>query len=297
VQSELLRWLRADNGLSVFPREVSLKRQVVDTLEEFLAYVGECRRSRIDCYASVFSLQQIDRSIFDTIFIDVDDAAAARIVEHILKENGLAARIYMSGRGVHFYLDFEPTCLPDYKYLVRRFIFEYLKLEEVDRAAVGDIRRMARVPFTYNTKVSKYMEPVCDERRLNGELPSILESLRVVKPPITPVAEKEIVAPFKGERLPPCVEGLIRKVVETGNLEHCERLLLATYLLKRFTFEEVKRLFMLCSDYREDRTTYQLEWLAAHDYEPYKCERIKGEFKICPLEGVCEYYPWMGKVV
>jgi hypothetical protein len=295
MRSELLRWLRADSSLPLFPREVTLKRRVVETEDEFFEYVEKCRRSREDCYASVFSLPQIKESVFDTIFIDVDDLESAGEVEKVLRENGLEARTYISGRGMHFFLDFKPTYLPDYKQLVRRFVFEYLKLECVDRAPVGDVRRMARVPLTYNTRAGRFMEPLHDERKINEELPKILESLRT-QPPITPEEERRIVEPFKSDRLPPCIEFLIDKLVSTGELEHCERLLLATYLLKRFTFEEVRRLFMLCYDYDEYRTRYQLEWLFSRSYEPYRCERIKHELRVCPLQGVCEYYPWMGKV-
>ena len=297
MKNSLMRWLRADSGLQLFPREVGLKRETVGSLDEFLEYVSSCQRLNVDCYASVFSKMQIEGSVFDTIFLDVDDMQSAAVVRDVLEGNGLVAREYCSGRGLHFYIDFEPVKIVDYKNVVRRFVSEVLGLSKyVDMHVVGDVRRMARVPLTYNTKVCRTMSIIYDECYLNRDLPKALERLRMSEP-ITAEYEERVVDVFKKTRLPPCIEKLIETVVETGELDHHERLILATYLLHNFSFEDVKKLFMLCSDYTEEKTMYQLRWLIDNKYEPYSCRRVK-ELGDCPLKGgVCEWFPWLGRAV
>jgi len=291
-----MRWLRAENSLPLFPREVGLKRETVDSLDAFFEYVADCQRLKVDCYASVFSKWQIENSMFDTIFLDVDDVESAEYVRDVLESNGLVAREYCSGRGYHFYLDFPAVKMLDYKNVVRRFVSSFLGLSEhVDMHVVGDVRRMARVPLTYNTKVDRAMSIISDECYLNTRLPKVLESLRMVEP-VTAEYEERVVDVFKKAKLPPCIEKLIETVVETGELEHHERLILATYLLQNFSFEDVKKLFMLCNDYSESKTTYQLRWLIENKYEPYSCKRVK-QLGVCPLKNVCEWYPWLGRAV
>ena len=300
MKNSLLRWLRAfdtDECVYVFPREVGLKREMACSFEDFCEYVTDCMKLNIECYSSVFSKWQIENNIFDTIFLDVDDVAFAEIVRGVLEKSNLYAREYCSGRGYHFYIDFPQTKLINYKYAVRRFVSEILDLSDyVDMHVVGDIRRMARVPLTYNSRAGKMMSVISDECFLNRKVAGILESLRMVDS-VTAEYEQKIVDVFKSDKLPPCIEKLIEHIVGTGELDHQERLILSTYLLRNFSFEDVKRLMMLCNDYREDKTEYQLRWLIENSYEPYSCRRVK-ELGVCPLKGrVCEWFPWMGKVV
>jgi hypothetical protein len=294
----LTRWLRVKDIEQAFPREAGLKRDIAVTPEAFMEYVYGCIEEMKDCYASVFSIRQIRENRYDTIFLDVDNHDDADKLRSKLDEYGFEYREYDSGRGRHFYLDFEEEYLPEYKSGVREFVVKVLKVNDiVDMHVVGDVRRMARVPMTYNTRVGKFSTVINDNVGLNKELPKIIKELGKLSNTITRVdsdkCNMKTIEMFKGSKLPLCIEDLINKAIREQHLQHHERLIVATFMLTRYTKSEVREIFKLCSDYNKVVTDYNLSWIIEKGYMPYSCDKIKS-YGLC--RKICEYYPWMGKI-
>ena len=84
-RERLNRWLRFDTTSHVFPREVGKYRDVVNDFDEFLKWYEENRKSDF-CWASLYSTDQINKSCFDTLFLDFDieKAGAVGVANYLL---------------------------------------------------------------------------------------------------------------------------------------------------------------------------------------------------------------------
>lgn len=84
----------------------------------------------------------------------------------------------------------------------------------------------------------------------------------------------------KSNHIPPCIIALQEKVNEQHDLNHSERLLLATYLM-RLGYEEdyIISFFEKCSDYKEKETRRHLKSLIG--YKVSSCENLS---KLCKKE-------------
>jgi len=304
MNSSLERWLRGNIGL----REISLNRILADEARVEV-YVDNCRRDGKDCYVSVFTDYQIWMGIYDTVLLDIDGDVEdpysdMRTVYSILKNNLLDGRVYYTGRGYHIYIDFMPIRIDRYSDRVRRWAEELGILKYVDRKVLGDIRRMARVPLTKNTKTGRWMveiDPEMDEKEIIENSEAGVEVVRRELKP-TDLGERLLLVDVNGGRritpralmkvkdgkYPPCIEQALMKLKVSGELDHAERLHLANYLLRVMSVDEVVDVFRYAKDFSERYTRYQLEWFLRNNYKPYSCARAI-QMGICPC--MCKYYP------
>ena len=85
---------------------------------------------------------------------------------------------------------------------------------------------------------------------------------------------------------PPCVKNLFERATKGQHLSHVERFTLVTYLLHQgVSVDAIVKLFSNVSDFKEDKTRYQVEHLAGHRgsgtaYTTYSCSTLK-------THGVC----------
>lgn len=306
----VFNWMRTEVlGDRIFPREVGIYRDVVrDDVELMMYVVG---RKYVDCYSSIFSNWQIRRRMFDVVFLDIDahdgDLAAAekklKMVLDILGDDGSV--VYFTGRGYHVYYLFPIVRLEHYGDCVRKFIREMGVIEYVDRQVVGDIRRIARIPETINSKSGNKMELIKETDRYCDwwkELMKIDEEMGTRRDLRLDSIENEFNNLDLSE-LPLCVRQGIETLAMTGELEHEWRLAMSIFLLKVWDKDEVKRLFKLfADDYNERMTEYQLNWLLRNNYKCYSCKKM-WELGICPFKDVkrCAWYKlsngWLENVV
>jgi len=302
LDASLKRWLRGNVGI----REISLNRILADEVRLGF-YVYSCRKEGKDCYVSVFTDYQIWEGIYDTVLLDIDGDVKdpyldMREVYWMLVRNGLDGRVYYTGRGYHIYVDFLPVRMSKYSDRVRKWAREMGIWDYVDKKVLGDIRRMARVPLTRNTKTGRWMveiDPEMGEDEIIANSEAGVEVIRNVE--LTDLGERLLdidlsegwreghkgLMKVKEGRYPPCIERALEKLKTTGELDHEERLHLATYLLRIMTIDEVVEIFSHARDFSERYTRYQLEWFLRNDYKPYSCRRAM-ELGICP--GRCKYY-------
>ncbi len=85
----------------------------------------------------------------------------------------------------------------------------------------------------------------------------------------------------------PCVQVIIEKFARGENPTHFERLLLASYLLKKNKeIDEIVDIFKQAPNYREDVTINSIEYLRDKEYMPASCDKIAA-FNCCYRAAVC----------
>ena len=144
-------------------------------------------------------------------------------------------------------------------------------------------------------------------RLLQEEVKEQIETTAKQKPPKLPELLKTEVDQLKAEFLenkpnlveydlkvyaqeseyPPCIAGLLKRATEGKHLSHTERFTLVTYLLHQgISIDSVVSLFSNVSDFKEDKTRYQVENLAGktsgmtEGYTTYNCSTLQSH-------GVC----------
>ena len=160
-----------------FPRDFGLNRYPpVETEGDYVTRLEWGWEK--DSYVAVYSAPQIEAGVIDTLFVDIDyavlgfgDQAAAYGQIRGIRETYPNIRVnYSAAKGFHVYFDFD---------MVKRELFTRagvkawlrslgLKVKEreeeggVDPTVILDVRRMARVPFTVNTKTGRMCLPVTE---------------------------------------------------------------------------------------------------------------------------------------
>lgn len=162
---------------SSFPREVgNPKRVVVRSLDELIKFYEE-NNGRNPIYVSVYPYVenpsggvQVDR-----IFIDFDAPSLDQlpsVYEEVkkfctaLKEKNIPFLSLFSGKkGFHVYIFFEPVTLTNPKETLKRVVKQLCKWAGVegkfiDWNVVGDIRRLARLPYSQHPETGLVCYPV-----------------------------------------------------------------------------------------------------------------------------------------
>ena len=324
------------SGKSAFTRNIIIRNS-----EEVPLLIH--KYSGIDCYATVYAFKnerfiterKEDYVIKDAIFIDIDAEdkketlgdvvvydlrevfrEAMKIVKFLI-DSDIHPRVYFSGaRGFHIYIDFKPA--PISSETIRKFVsllVKHLKLKFVDVKVSGDISRLARLPYTLNSKTMLpcvFISPEvlihrCTEENIisvvkklsetpsliyyeeNDEVISILKQMERLKTAETVKAlhTHQQIRMRKRMRDPPCIQNILKRLQEGENLRHEERFHLVAYLHRKgVPEEEIIELFSTVPDFDYRRTKYQVEHICGKrgkmtEYMPYSCRNLK-DLGLCP---------------
>ena len=167
IQEAWFNHLRPNLNPILFPRDFGLSRypQVTSKKE----YLTKVRWTEGDCYTSVYSQPQIDAGMIDTIFIDIDVERTVELpsvykqVDSVLSSYSPARLYYSGSKGFHIYFDF-PMVKRDL--INRRGVEAFLKnigLTNIDSSVLLDMRRMARIPYTINSKTDSFCLPISED--------------------------------------------------------------------------------------------------------------------------------------
>ena len=325
IEERLYRWLRLDISNEPFPREVGRYRDVVSCLDEFVNWFNENKGSEF-CWSCVFSNDQIVKSGFDTVFLDFDFGKNGWRDEQlkIFKEfvdvvvtMFPRVRLYYSGaKGFHVYLDFGGEYFfHNYRQAVRMFCRDFVGNYILpDIRAAGDVRRMARVVGNVRSNGKRMVElnPLddvddwmrCIERGEDAEgvelcvigdnMSGVSYLLALDQDYALGVEDGikgRVLSSQTLEKIPPCVAGCYTELVETGELDHMGRVLLANWLIHvGFEEDRVVDVFRAAKDFKEYYTRYQVKYLFGKKYHLPSCRKIMADGH-CPYK--CELYPWM----
>ena len=313
----LAEWMRVHEVPKPFPREFSLKRMIVydDSM---------VKENGVDEYMSVFSLWQNNMDWYDVVFIDVDGEDAywkyREITRILLKSYDIEpSAIYFSGRGFHIYLWFDGRVFNDYGESVRKFAKMVGIDEFVDLRVLGDRRRMARIPHTYNSRSGMWVMKINptwvwaeikgrsrmhdewnEKWKKQNEIGEILKEFdennkvrKSVEWDFEGVEKNlSVVDEYfaKGDRFPPCIEAWKKEMEENGELDHIQRFNLGLFLLHVWGYEKTLNYFREhANDFKERYTSYQLKYMIRRKLKLYRCERLK-EMGLCEWEK-CPFYP------
>jgi len=285
------------------------ERTVVHDLQTYINII-RAYNGKADCYASLYSLPQIERNVYDTLYLDIDGSgyqdafAKLEAVLHLLA--GYNYRVYWSGRrGFHIYIDFPPTHLHHPALTMKQFLSP-LK-EYVDPHTRGNIRQMCRIPYTIHPKTGQKVvriynmdSPIEDilipkpegNLALNESLPRVLVDIdSKIKEESFEAAEIVV----NVDSFPQCIVNILVTLAETGDLSHQGRLHLTAVLLwAGFSPSDIHSILKSAKDYRPEVTEYQIAAIKAARLKGYSCIRLR-EFGLCPLEDLdilnCEFYP------
>lgn len=166
-----------------FPREVGPPRKIVNTLNEWLAYVNLYNGKKKAVYTSVYNCEDVNgkadysNAKIDKLFFDFDDKSCDSWKEcnclHIglLKEN-IKHVIVMSGRGYHLYIFTKIYQHKNPKSVIYNAQMDFIKKLNltVDRQVIGNPAQLARVPNTYNMKGQRFCIPLTKEQFKQGDI-------------------------------------------------------------------------------------------------------------------------------
>lgn len=152
----------------------------------------------INCFVSVYSFDAPspemgvmwprDKVIIDVLFMDFDDAenpsSALKDVQKFVRfllSRGSYPLVYFSGsKGFHVYVPFKPVKLTKPKETLKRVMITVTELLELKTADlnVADIARVARLPFTVNSKSGRMCVPISPQRLLKMTYQDVVHFVR-----------------------------------------------------------------------------------------------------------------------
>jgi len=144
----------------------------------------------VDCYCSVYSYSEWysaaeDRRKFvriDTVLFDIDIegnlaaalAQAKKLVKYLLNKD-ITPRVYFSGaKGFHIYVDFPEVTLYDFRSVKDVASYFVSKLRLCLDMNVYEPNRVARLPYTVNSKTGYFCVPIPVEKLLSLHMFDVL---------------------------------------------------------------------------------------------------------------------------
>ncbi len=299
---EIYEWAREEP----FPREVGLDRVIVKNEEEFKKHLRST-----DMYASIFNLNQLFYEKYDVLFFDLDgknggiDESYSKLQWFLKNVDYKVSRAYFSGVGFHVYIYLKKPILgrDTYKDFSKKFIEANSLSELVDHSAVGDVRRVARLPGTVNSRSSLKMVEISPQDSKDA----VLQRAKEYKPFRPPRVDSFIFDVSSATQVkqdtfpetvswtgiyPPCILNAENFLCELGELGHSGRIHLASFLLKIGREDELRKYLKMANDYNKYITEYQIDYLKKTNYMPFACKNVVNE--ICSYSAdkkKCPFYP------
>ncbi|UCH30959.1 MAG: hypothetical protein JSV05_05450 [Candidatus Bathyarchaeota archaeon] len=133
-------------------------------------------------------------------------------------------------------------------------------------------------------EIKKYIEGRTEEKitKTPQIIQDVIEEIKAEflkrKPHLTEFDQK---IQAKESEYPPCIMHLLDRTTKGQHLSHAERFTLVTYLFQQgVSADRIVNLFSNVSDFREDKTRYQVEHLAGQrgsrtPYKTYNCSTLK----------------------
>lgn len=305
TEQEFSVWTRGQAGAA---REFGLKRKVVNGYGELSSvWTG------VDEYAAIFSREQIEKQEYDTIFAEVDGHKEGEDwftkLEQVLGKTDFPSRLYKTGRGAHLYWDLDEPIhgVGRYKQVVNALVKKWGVTDLLDMHVVGDVRRVARLPMSSNSKGGQCKRVTF---LLQYGKIGIVEDVPFNDPPAKihlvigeagkDAPEQHFGPAPQAKRLytegeyPPCVRSGIKQLQQTGELDHAQRLHVFSFLVMN---DETQKGFEILKQYAGDFdpgiSGYQLGRMAEKGHQPYKCSNVPTD--LCPYSNKkeCMFYPWI----
>ena len=258
---------------------VSSKKEIVNIIEEHLALDNLA----ISICTYKDGLPHLLFLPFDFDSEDLKEAwdDASKLYNFCI-ENNYSSYLTFSGRkGFHVFMltELKPYSKRQIKD-VQNMISDMLKLKTVDNQIMGDIRRLMRIPGTYNIRGG-----ICKVLAYNEGLSLDLNNLTTIKyekdyEPYTPMST------FRSYHKYPCIENLIKnkeywyKNHPRGKFEPHQVIRFSWAILKLaegWSMDEIidEAESFGWDDFDEGKTRWQIEHIDSNQYVPHSCKTLK----------------------
>jgi len=302
-------------------------RDFIEKPEQLASYVQERDASKRPSYMSVQPFSERNQPFgLEKLFFDFDCEEdiikawkeAHKFAETLIQYYRIMPFLTFSGgKGYHVYtfltetVSFREWNLKRAKRVyetLQRKLLKGLEFETLDSAVLGDIKRLARVPFSRHQKTGKtcspitlshqfyepqsltvfrecgldtsLLEPVCKELKAEEKLKKVLS---------------KNVRKFSSEKIHeirPCITAALSQDLRGHRNSHLMRLAIAVeHLHKGVSPSQVVELFRGQADFDEDKSRYFVEDAQRKGYKPFKCKTIQ-KLGFC-LKEKCPI--WSGK--
>lgn len=276
---------------------------------EFLSFINRCKTRNLPCYMSVqpfkkrMKIMGLEKLFFDfdckdnlkKAFNEAQDFAYTLINYYDVKP----LLIFSGRKGYHIYVwlwnliqikESEEAVLKKIYRLLQEKLIMGTHYETLDSTPMGDIKRLARVPYSIHEKTGKQCHPIST----TGE-PLILTSLdsyrqRGLSEAVFTQVCREVQAKENAKKsyrgtarkmrnLRTPILSLIEKGKNEHNLSHLENLaILFECIANGRTDEEIHDLFkqIFKDEYNERQTQYTISHARRRGYKPFKISTLKG---------------------
>ena len=271
-------------------------------------------------YMSVAIYADRDRPVaLDRLFYDFDSPDLEKAWREAMEFSGALERRYgcrplitFSGRKgfhVHIFLErpYRGSRLKEVYEELQAMTLRGLELQTLDRAVIGDVKRLSRIPYTVHEKSGAPCIPVDHRGRPVLIDASSLCALRhrgipwgVVEIALSHIEEREETVRvrrirsgwgFKSRRLRvigirPCLQRILEEEPEPDHLIRVA--LVAELHAEGYGPEEIAQLFRRFRDYDPRETKYQVGHIIRGRYQPFKCSTLQA-LGVC-LGSECPLY-------
>jgi hypothetical protein len=268
--------------------------------KEFLHWTKANRRP---CWLSVQPFIERDCVVsVEKLFFDFDSQdleiawkEACYFADTLRKSYGIEPLVCFSGRkGYHVYAFLQENAkfatvekAKKFYNTAQRLILKGLKLETLDMQVIGDIKRVARVPYSIHEKSLQLCAPITEKRQpcwvldvlpfrahgLNRNFVELCKAKAEEKPHRRVVFQTTPQKHVEGVR--PCLQAALN-VELTGKGGHKMRLAVAVeYLNNGYTVEQVAQLFKNQSDFSFEKSLEYVRDAERRQYKRFRCVSIR----------------------
>jgi len=293
-----------------FPREVSLKREIVNDMNQFSKYI-QLNNGINGVFTSLYDL----RLNIDKVFFDIDNHDLNKAKEDTIKligrlnEYELPYIVIFSGKkGFHVYIptnSWQSPNLETAKYVLKTIQSSLANgIESVDKHVIGDARRLVRVPNTLNK--NNYCVPL-PESFVDWSVSKIIDYAKTthdINYDVKPIDVRQIVdfdfdyiqynldidlpkqweLPSKFKLIIPLIRPcLAQKLIEDRDPPHMVRVALVCELMwLGFNQEQIFHIIreLNWADFDPKITRYHIRHIFEHKYLPPSCQKLR-EYTHC----------------
>lgn len=160
------------------------------------------------------------------------------------------------------------------------------------RITADELARLLQEEVKYKIEESTKQELPKLPLEVQQDIEELKAEFRKIKPQFEEVDQ---VIRAQESEYPPCISGLMKRTAQGQHLSHVERFTLVTYLLHQgVSVDTIVRLFSNVSDFKENKTRYQVEHLAGKrggrtkPYITYNCSTLQTH-NVClnPSDPIC----------
>jgi len=280
-------------------------RKWIHLPKDFIAFIRDCERLRKPCYLSVQPFKKRDEVYgLDRLFFDFDSdgdldkawKGASDFAEKLKRFYGITPLITFSGRkGYHVYvflwetIEFKESqqhlLKPIYS-LLQDKLLKGLKYETLDEGVIGDVKRLARVPYTTHEKSGLKCHPVTLKQQklwvfsLKGYrrhgiteafFRKVVEEAKLQKKlneTLQKYPRRHI--NFKGMR--PC----LLEALKNPQLDHKTRVAIVAEAYEAgLSIQEITKLFLSQADFNLELTEYQIRHIVEGGYKPFRRSTLR----------------------